>query len=765
MIRLGLRLTLNGGKEAAVRLAVTAAAVALGVALLLMALAGMNGLNAQNARSAWLNTGNVGPSAPPPGVQAGPGGPGSPPGSSPGPDAADPLWWMHTTDHFGSQTIDRVDVAATGADSPVPPGMAHLPGPGEFYASPALTRLLALTPASELADRFTGREIGTIGPSALPSPDSLIVVIGHTASQLSRDPRAAPVTFMNTDTRVDGSNGWDASKLEVILAAGVLALLFPVLILIGTATRLSAARREQRFAAMRLVGATPQQISVISAIEASISALVGVAAGFGLFFLLRPAAVRVDFTGQRFFSGDLSLHPIDVLLVVIGVPVAAALAARVAMRRVYISPLGVSRRVTPPTPRVYRLVPLLAGIAELSYFVGVGRPRSTGGQILAYFSGCLLIMVGLVVAGPWLTMMASKLAAAHARRPAALLSARRLSDNPAGSFRAISGLIIALFVSSVSVGVITTVDDYQGNAVGGGRGANGTLVQTFSSGPTSAGIPIMHIASLPVGLSSGLGTMAGVEGVAVLHADPQTAEQPDGPMLVSCEQLGLTPAIGRCPAGAQVAAVTGGLDSHGPTFKSTLSSAVWPAAHISVQQLQELPIAGIAVSTNGTRSAVERARSALEVAMPTQSPPSTLTEINANVDRTVAELKQLTNVVILAALVVAGCSLAVSVTGGVNDRKRPFSLLRLTGVPLKVLRRVVALEAAAPLLVTAVVSAAMGFLAAALFLRSQLDETLRPPSAGYWVLVLVGLAASLGIIACTLPLVELITGPETARNE
>ena len=57
MIRLGLRLTLNGGREAAVRLAVTSAAVALGVGLLLVALAGMNALNAQNARTAWLNSG------------------------------------------------------------------------------------------------------------------------------------------------------------------------------------------------------------------------------------------------------------------------------------------------------------------------------------------------------------------------------------------------------------------------------------------------------------------------------------------------------------------------------------------------------------------------------------------------------------------------------------------------------------------------------------------------------------------------------------
>jgi hypothetical protein len=68
-----------------------------------------------------------------------------------------------------------------------------------------------------------------------------------------------------------------------------LALLTPVLIFIATATRLSAARREQRFAAMRLVGARPRQISVIAAVESTVAAAGGVAAGFGLFFVLRAA--------------------------------------------------------------------------------------------------------------------------------------------------------------------------------------------------------------------------------------------------------------------------------------------------------------------------------------------------------------------------------------------------------------------------------------------------------------------------------------------
>ena len=104
MIRLGLRLTLASGREAALRVVVTAAAVALGVGLLLCSLAGVNGLHAQAERGAWLNTSTLSPTV----ATAG---------------RSSPLWWLLTVDQFKSQEIDRVDVAATGGGAPVPPGM------------------------------------------------------------------------------------------------------------------------------------------------------------------------------------------------------------------------------------------------------------------------------------------------------------------------------------------------------------------------------------------------------------------------------------------------------------------------------------------------------------------------------------------------------------------------------------------------------------------------------------------------------------------
>ena len=106
MIRLGLRLTLGSGREAALRVLVTAVAVALGVGMLLACLAGVNGLHAQTDRGAWLDTA----------AQA-----------SRSTSTSDGLWWLSSTDQFGNQAIDRVDVAATGPRAPVPPGIPHLP--------------------------------------------------------------------------------------------------------------------------------------------------------------------------------------------------------------------------------------------------------------------------------------------------------------------------------------------------------------------------------------------------------------------------------------------------------------------------------------------------------------------------------------------------------------------------------------------------------------------------------------------------------------
>jgi hypothetical protein len=748
MTRIGLRLV-AASREGIVRLVVIAGAVALGVGLLLVSLAGINAVHTQSSRTAWLTTSehNRRPSV--------------------NEATSDPLWALPTIDQYRSDAIERVDLAPTGPRSPVPPGIPALPGPGQYYASPALSHLLASTPKAELADRFPGHQIGTIGRAGLASPKSLVMIVGHSAAELSHVPGAAQIRSF--ETAAQGAPGDPhPGRMQLILAVVAGALLVPVLLFIAAATRLAAARREQRFAAMRLVGATPRQISVIAAVEAVAGAGAGVALGFVLFFALRPLVARIPFTGQPFFPGDLSLHAANVVLVALGVPIGAAVVARIALQRVQISPLGVSRRVTPRNPGAWRVLPLLIGIGELAYFVG-RRPATTDGQIRAYGSGFLLAMVGLVVAGPWLTMVGSRIMSRYSRRPAALIAARRLGDNPRVAFRAVSGLIVALFISSAALGIISTILAYRTTSIGGVAGRDILTADLTGFDVTINGQAPTIGTTIPAGLVGQLRAIPGVEAVAAIHVDPS---QPNGPGtgppdgLISCADLAGIPALGRCQPGSTsaVVPVTGpdaGVTSHG---RALANRAYRPAA-IPGDRLAALPVATLDVRTDGSVAAIEKVRTVIETTFPYTVSVTPLGDISPENARLIQGWKQLANVAIVASLVIAACSLAVSVASGLIDRKRPFSLLRLAGTPLGVLRRVVAIEAAVPLLVVAAAAAATGLLAAHLFLRSQLRESLHAPGAGYYVAVGFGIALALAIIAATLPLLERITGPETARNE
>ena len=70
--------------------------------------------------------------------------------------------WNYSADFYQGRTIERLDLAALGSGAPVPPGVSRLPGPGQYYASPALAALLRTVPRDELGDRFPGTMIGTI---------------------------------------------------------------------------------------------------------------------------------------------------------------------------------------------------------------------------------------------------------------------------------------------------------------------------------------------------------------------------------------------------------------------------------------------------------------------------------------------------------------------------------------------------------------------------------------------------------------------------
>jgi hypothetical protein len=736
MISLALRLTLKGGRESGVRLALTALGVAVGVALLLFTLGGFSGLKQRDARQGWLST--------------------SPRNTRPSVDerTSSPLLWRPIYDSFGSRSLTIVEVAALGPHSPVPPGLARVPRAGEYFVSPALARLLATTPADALGDRLPGRCAGLVGRAALESPDSLVAFVGQSAHELRRESGTFTVRSIETLPYPHTYT----SFFKTVLALGAAGLLVPVLMFVATSTRLAAARREERFAALRLVGATPRQVNQIATIEAALGAVIGVAAGFAGFYALRPVVARIPFTGEPFFTGDLSLGWRPIAAVAVGVPLAAALVALWSLRRVRISPLGVSRQVGRRPPRVWRLLPAALGLGVLALAPVLPLPEGNVG-IWVIPAGFIEIVVGLTIAGPWFTMVGARLLARLARGDATLIAARRLSAQPGQAFRTIGGLVLAVFVGTVFIGVVDTAISH-GNVLSAMTLPKGTVVESFFTQPRGALAPRQAAPLL-----ARLRGLPGVRVVVPLYArraggGPNVTDPTGLVSAAAWDRLAVYgPAAG--DTGRTIVVEPGELLYGGLRRQST-----WSAASVRATALRSHRLIALLATTDGSVVAVERVRTALELALPQYSPPETESQLSSSSAELVDLLQRMVDVGIILTLVIAGCSLAVASAGGLIERKRPFTLLRLSGMPIGHLRRVVVLEAAVPLVVAALVAAGACFLAADFILyTTSHDYGVAAPGLGYYELMVGGLLAALGVVCVVMPLLDRMTQPQTARAE
>jgi FtsX-like permease family protein len=741
MVRLGLQLTLRSGREALVRLVITAAAVAVGVALLLGVLAEFHAFQANAGQPCWsCTTGAVVP--------------------SPLPSHGE--LWNNSADFYQGQTISRLDVASLGARVPVLPGITRLPAPGEYYASPALAALLRTVPAGQLAERFPGHMAGTIGDAALNGTNDLVVYIGRTPAQVagllgsswvtSISPAPAPEVF--------------TSFFRYVFGFGVLAVLFPMLMLISTATRLAADRREERLAALRLVGGTPADIRVIAAVESVVSASCGAVLGIVVFLLVRPALVATAPIGPRYFPGTVTPTVWGYIGMLAGVPLVSAIAALVSLRRVQISPLGVSRRATPKPPGFWRLVMLVLGAGVYVY----GLSRTTRDSIGApAYPGLLLTLIGLVIAGPWLTWVTARLFGRFSRGSSALLASRRLADNPKTAFRAVTGLVLAVFLGTMVGTIVPAVNSAEAN-------------------PTNAVLSNVLVDLVGLNPHAGARLLGGLTEIPGASTFPLYAPQPGGFLgpggetpdalvgggaVVSCSAVRALAALGQCAPGVAAVQVSdGALFPDNPRYLTPLVGSASPAF---AGQLASLPLQAVLVRVSSPAT-LERVRTYLAVNAPPQTvdgtrssptPPRTFGEtiqIRFGRARTV---EKIVYAAVALTLIVAGCSLAVAIGGGLVDRKRPFTLLRVSGIPVGVLSRVVLMEAAVPLFSATVLAAGIAYGTSILaFVRlAPIGTAIPRPGPDYYALMGTGMAAAFGVITVTLPLLRRMTSPGGVRFE
>jgi len=610
-----------------------------------------------------------------------------------------------TADYARGNAFDRVSIATAPDTAVTFPGGLEPLRPGEYYASPALMDLIEQYPSDELADRY-GTLKGVLPDAVLKGPDQMVVMVARDWALLAADPNA----------RVQAGFPGDGPRAEsmvyrVILGVGAVALLVPVVLLIGTVSQLGAAARRERYATVRLIGAGRRTMAYLAAIEMGAAALVGGVAGIGVTALLLPLAARLPIAGTRSFHADLS---VSVPTALGAIAILVLLCAGISWWRSFRDDggaLGATRERPEKSVSWRRSILLVIGLVLFSgsAFMASRGAGDEGMLVLGLVFGFAAVTFGIVVAGSWITKVVSAAYARRARSGFSLVAAGRLSRHPRATFRSVAGVVVAVFLVSVLAGVTSSVN-------------------SFITSREEPGLLPLHAVSADVDEWSDATAMVaaaeateGVSEVIAVRVGPQEEDT------VITHQEARRLGIPDLPDSQWVAV----------DFYMMLSADMWSGkpepARASAAPVGD-NVRYIVAVTDGQASTIDRVRTALDVTGRTTYAPVTRAEYGsaATLDIT-HQLALLSYIGMAIAVGVSAISLTVATVSAALDRKRTFGLLRLSGMPVRDLRRTIAVEAAMPLGVTLVASAGLGFLVAyVMVVTLGHDLYLTWPDERYW---------------------------------
>lgn len=354
-------------------------------------------------------------------------------------------WW---SDVYLDQPLLVREVAAIRSDAPPPPGLERLPGPGEIVVSPEVEA--ALRTDVTLRERYPQSIIGAVGDAGLTGPREWVLWMGA-------DPAAFPTDYVP-------SSGWGAKPqdvprlpggLRLAVPVGLAALLLPLLALVVNAVRWGSQERDRRLAALRLAGMSAAQVRILTAAEVGLASAVGAVGGGLSFVALTAALARWLPGGGAFFLDALPPAPAAVAIIV-GLPVFATLTAVGALRRMIINPLGVVRRAAVTRPGLWRLLPLVAGLALVGWLLLTNLSQSDAA--VPFFLAGALIMVGLLVGAPVLCLGVAKLLLRMDRHPTMLLAARRAQASAGSAARVVGVVTLLVFAAGWFLAVLPLAD-------------------------------------------------------------------------------------------------------------------------------------------------------------------------------------------------------------------------------------------------------------------------------------------------------------------
>ncbi|MBG6238795.1 hypothetical protein IWX78_001767 [Mycetocola sp. CAN_C7] len=256
----------------------------------------------------------------------------------------------------------------------------------------------------------------------------------------------------------------DAMVYQTLSVLALVLLLVPLASLGGAAARLSARRRDDRLATLRLLGATPAVVTQMTVLESTAIAVLGSLAGIVLYLISMPFVGLIPFAGAAIGAGELWVGPGVLALVVVAVAALAAISAAIGLRQVTVSPLGVRTRQTAPRMHWMRIV--IGSVAILGAYVLLGSMSEVADAALtiAVLGTGIGIGIGVLnLIGPWALGIAAKLSLGRAKTAAGLIAARGILESPKAAWRQVSGVAMTSFIAVVAGTGIAFVDTLTGD--------------------------------------------------------------------------------------------------------------------------------------------------------------------------------------------------------------------------------------------------------------------------------------------------------------
>ncbi len=758
-LALGLRLAVGGGRmsgAALLRLAMTAFGIALAVGVLLPAAAVHHLVGAQAERKAAIAQ----VTEPRAGVT--------------------PLLAYNWYASLGEEFAQVTAVAATGPSSPVPPGLSRLPAPGELAVSPELAAKLAGPDGGSLKAQLPGHVVDRISREGVSGAGDLTAYYGVPAAQIEAE--GADGKKVYAFGRPYTGLGLSALMLGIILPIAAV-LLLPLLIFVTTASRMGAAQRERRLAALRLLGLDSPQVKRIAAAESLVGAVLGLAAGIGFFALLRTFVADILPFGLRIFPEDLVPSWPLVVVIVLLVPGLAVGSALFGLRRTIVEPLGVVRQGKPVRRRMWwRWALTTIGVLFLAVTLAFERGTGDTPAALALSVGSVFLLVGVAALLPWLVeRLVERL---HGGSPSWQLAIRRLQLDSGTASRVVSGLVVVLAGTILIQGVITSL-------------ASGDDRQATPHGVAAAPVQVQTTAAHEAEVGKLVAAAPGVTGVHPARTLMfRSGEQRDYGVVGDCVALQVQANIGDCSDGDAFylataqggAAPTGKVVLQGFSRDGEVNGPEWtvPGTLRVVRSGDTangqtllvtpgalgglaLPASSVSVYVSGTGDPQALTDAVARAVQPlawnaTATKSDYLGEFRARDQRLVQSFRAVLITASLFVLAVAAMSLLMLSIEQISERRRPLAALSAAGVPIGVLARGALWQTGIPVVVGVVLAVAAGLGLTAPILRLA-DRPMVIDVPVLLTLAATTVVAVLLVTALTMPLLRQVTRLDTLRSE